>query len=136
MYVLHAGTFRLAEFPHPYPVNSAEQVIEDLPNFIIYFNGELSQKRAGLFGADYPFLSEKWKKSNVDTIFSLFNIMGLIVGIMLVFQFGPAWLFDPNIGPFLFNKLVIPVGLLVPISAGFLALLVGYGLLKFVGVLA
>ncbi|MEK5067098.1 YjiH family protein [Sporosarcina sp. FSL K6-1508] len=87
-------------------------------------------------GAVYPFISGKWKKSNVDTIFSLFNIMGLIVGIMLVFQFGPAWLFDPNMGPFLFNKLVIPVGLLVPIGAGFLALLVGYGLLEFVGVLA
>ncbi len=87
-------------------------------------------------GAIYPFLSGKWKKSNVDTVFSLFNIVGLIVGIMLVFQFGPAWLFDPNMGPFLFDKLVIPVGLLVPIGAAFLALLVGYGFLEFVGVLA
>lgn len=87
-------------------------------------------------GAIYPFLSGKWKKSNVSIVFSLFNIIGLIVGIMLVFQFGPAWLFDPNMGPFLFDKLVIPVGLLVPIGAGFLALLVGYGLLEFVGVLA
>lgn len=38
-------------------------------------------------------------------------------------------------GPFLFNKLVIPVGLLVPIGAVFLALLVGYGLLEYIGVL-
>lgn len=87
-------------------------------------------------GTIYPFVSGKWKKSNVDTIFSLFNIMGLVVGIMLVFQFGPAWLFDPNIGPFLFDKLVIPVGLLIPIGAAFLALLVGYGFLEFIGVLA
>ncbi|AMQ08641.1 YjiH family protein [Sporosarcina psychrophila] len=87
-------------------------------------------------GAIYPFVSGKWKKSNVNTIFSLFNIIGLIVGIMLVFQFGPAWLFEPNMGPFLFDKLVIPVGLLVPIGAAFLALLVGYGFLEFVGVLA
>ena len=87
-------------------------------------------------GTIYPFVTGKWKKSNVNTIFSLFNIIGLIVGIMLVFQFGPAWLFDPNMGPFLFDKLVIPVGLLVPIGAAFLALLVGYGFLEFVGVLA
>src|SRR5690606_38603706 len=32
-------------------------------------------------------------------------------------------------------KLVVPVGLLVPIGAVFLALLVGYGLLEYVGVL-
>jgi len=87
-------------------------------------------------GTIYPFVTGKWKKSNVNTVFSLFNIIGLIVGIMLVFQFGPAWLFDPNMGPFLFDKLVIPVGLLVPIGAAFLALLVGYGFLEFVGVLA
>ena len=35
------------EFPHLFPVDSAEQVIEDLPKFIAYFNGERSQKRLG-----------------------------------------------------------------------------------------
>ncbi|KQL21802.1 YjiH family protein [Cytobacillus solani] len=86
-------------------------------------------------GAVYPFLSGKWKKSAVDVVFSIFKAIGLIVGLMLVFNIGPAWLFDPDMGPFLFNKLVIPVGLLVPIGAIFLALLVGYGLLEYVGIL-
>lgn len=86
-------------------------------------------------GAIYPFVSGIWKKSTVNFIFSIFKVLGLFVGIMLVFNFGPTWLFDPNMGPFLFNKLVIPVGLLVPIGAVFLALLVGYGLLEFIGVL-
>ncbi|WP_370569616.1 IS3 family transposase [Sporosarcina sp. BP05] len=35
------------EFPHQFPVNSAEQVMEDLPNFIKYFNNDRSQKRLG-----------------------------------------------------------------------------------------
>lgn len=86
-------------------------------------------------GAVYPFLSGKWKKSAIDIVFSIFKAIGLIVGIMLVFNIGPAWLFDPDMGPFLFNKLVIPVGLLVPIGAIFLALLVGYGLLEYIGIL-
>jgi nucleoside recognition membrane protein YjiH len=60
--------------------------------------------------------------------------VGLVVGVMLVFDFGPAWLFEPDLGPFLFDALVVPVGLLVPIGAVFLALLVGYGLLEFIGV--
>ncbi|MFC5605008.1 YjiH family protein [Sporosarcina koreensis] len=88
-----------------------------------------------LAGAVYPFISGVWKKSTVDMVFSFFKVIGLVVGIMLVFNIGPAWLFEPSMGPFLLNKLVIPVGLLVPIGAVFLALLVGYGLLEFVGVL-
>ncbi|MGG0670977.1 YjiH family protein [Sporosarcina koreensis] len=88
-----------------------------------------------LAGAVYPFVSGTWKKSTVNMVFSFFKVIGLVVGIMLVFNVGPAWLFDPDMGPFLLNKLVIPVGLLVPIGAVFLALLVGYGLLEFIGVL-
>ncbi|MCM3636335.1 YjiH family protein [Sporosarcina luteola] len=88
-----------------------------------------------LAGAVYPFVSGTWKKSTVNMVFSFFKVIGLVVGIMLVFSVGPGWLFDPSMGPFLLNKLVIPVGLLVPIGAVFLALLVGYGLLEFVGVL-
>nr|WP_084226112.1 IS3 family transposase [Planococcus salinarum] len=33
------------EFPHLFPIDSAGQVIDDLPKFIAYFNGERSQKR-------------------------------------------------------------------------------------------
>lgn len=88
-----------------------------------------------LAGAVYPFFSGTWKRSTVDIVFSFFKVIGLIVGIMIVFEFGPAWLFRPDMGPFLFNKLVISVSLLVPIGAVFLAMLVGYGLLEFVGVL-
>lgn len=35
------------EFPHFFPIDSAEQVMEDLPKFIAYYNGERSQKRLG-----------------------------------------------------------------------------------------
>jgi nucleoside recognition membrane protein YjiH len=86
-------------------------------------------------GAVYPFASGTWRKSTVNIVFSLFKVIGLFVGIMIVFGFGPAWLFSPDMGPFLFDKLVISVGLLVPIGAVFLALLVSYGLLEFIGVL-
>src|SRR5699024_8985112 len=73
--------------------------------------------------------------SRLKTLFAFLNVLGLATGIALVFNVGPAWLFDPDMGPFLFNKLVIPVGMIVPIGAVFLALLVGYGLMEFVGVL-
>jgi len=86
-------------------------------------------------GAIYPFVAGTWRRSPVDGVFSAAKVVGLVVGVMLVFGIGPGWLFEPDLGPFLFDKLVVPVGLLVPIGAVFLAMLVGYGLLEFVGVL-
>nr|WP_307327021.1 YjiH family protein [Evansella vedderi] len=86
-------------------------------------------------GAAYPFVAKTWNKDKVNMTLSGLKVLGLIVTIMLVFGFGPAWLFDPSMGPFLLNSLVTPVGLLVPIGAVFLALLVSYGLLEFIGVL-
>jgi nucleoside recognition membrane protein YjiH len=105
-------------------------VQEHVPAVLPYFALALI-----LAGAVYPFVSGTWKRSIVDKVFSAFKVVGLVVGVMLVFDFGPAWLFEPDMGPFLFDKLVVPVGLLVPIGAVFLALLVGYGLLEYVGVL-
>lgn len=87
-------------------------------------------------GAIYPFATGNWRRSGTDTVFAFARIVGLVVGAMLVFDVGPAWLFADNMGPFLLNALVIPVGLLVPIGAAFLALLVGYGLMEFIGVVA
>ncbi|MEC1521116.1 YjiH family protein [Neobacillus niacini] len=87
-----------------------------------------------LLGAIYPFVTRSWNKDVVTTVFSILKIFGLVTAIMLVFNFGPKWFFDPNMAPFLFNKLVISVGLLVPIGSVFLALLVGYGLLEFIGI--
>ncbi|GGC83255.1 histidine transporter [Thalassobacillus devorans] len=88
-----------------------------------------------VLGAAYPFYNQSWNKDAVNMVLSFFKLLGVLVAVMLIFNFGPGWLFDPSMGPFLFEKLVIPVGLLVPIGAVFLALLVGYGLLEFIGVM-
>lgn len=88
-----------------------------------------------LLGAIYPFYTKTWNKDRLSIFFSIFKVIGLVVACLLVFKVEPKWLADPDMGPFLFNKLVVSVGLLVPIGSVFLALLVGYGLLEFIGVL-
>jgi nucleoside recognition membrane protein YjiH len=88
-----------------------------------------------LMGAIYPFINKSWNKDTVSIVFSVLKLFGLIVTLMVLFSLGPAWLMAPSMAPFLFEKLVISVGLLVPIGAVFLALLVGYGLLEFIGVM-
>lgn len=86
-------------------------------------------------GAIYPFASGRWRRGRTNTVFALLNIVGLVAAVMLVFDVGPAFLFDPDLGPFLYNSLVIQVGLIVPIGAIFLALLIGYGLMEWIGVM-
>lgn len=87
-----------------------------------------------LAGTVLPFVTGRWKASPLRMAFAFLNILGLVVGVVLVTQTGPDWLMAKDMGPFLFNSLVIPVGLIVPIGAVFLALLVGYGLMEFIGV--
>ena len=88
-----------------------------------------------ILGGIRPFIVKTWNKDKVTTVFSLLKILGIIVAFMAYFNLGPSLLFTPDMLPFLFGKLVIPVGLIVPLGAVFLAFLVGYGLLEFVGVI-
>lgn len=87
-----------------------------------------------LAGTIMPFATGGWKASKLRMVFAFANVVGLVVGAILIFGGGPAWLTEDSMGPFLLNKLVIPVGLIVPVGAVFLALLVGYGLMEFLGV--
>ncbi|PGK43909.1 YjiH family protein [Bacillus cereus] len=86
-----------------------------------------------IMGAIYPFYTKKWKASIVDICFSILKVVGVVFGVLYCLKVGPAWFFAPDVGPFLYEKLVISVSLLVPIGSAFLALLVGYGLLEFIG---
>ncbi|WP_257348461.1 YjiH family protein [Pseudalkalibacillus decolorationis] len=88
-----------------------------------------------LLGAIYPFVTKTWKKDKVNIVFSFLKVFGFVAALIIYLNIGPEWLMNPSMGPFLFEKLVIPVGLVVPIGSVFLALLVGYGLLEFIGVL-
>ncbi len=86
-----------------------------------------------VLGTARPFVVGSWRASPLRTTFALFNIVGLGVAVLMLTS-QPSWLAAEDIGPFLWDSLVVPVGLIVPIGAVFLALLVGYGLMEFVGV--
>lgn len=88
-----------------------------------------------ILGAILPFKNKTWNKTKVDMVFSIFKLFGIVVAFMAIFNVGPALLFEKDMIPFLFNKLVIPVGLIVPVGSIFLAFLVSYGLLEFIGII-
>lgn len=88
-----------------------------------------------LLGTVRPFVTGSWRQSTLRTAFALLNIVGLAVAVCAAAGFYPGPLANPDIGPFLWEKLGIPVGLIVPVGAVFLALLINYGMMEFIGVL-
>ncbi|MGO1630622.1 MAG: YjiH family protein, partial [Staphylococcus equorum] len=88
-----------------------------------------------IIGALHPFINKKWNKSKTDIIFSLFKVLGVFIAFMIVFDFGPGFVLKESIGPFLYDKLAIPLSVLIPVGAILLTFLVGYGLLEFIGVI-
>lgn len=88
-----------------------------------------------LYGAFGPFIQGTWRRNMTQAIFSLLRVLGVVLAGMYLAGIGPASLFAPDMLPFLFDKLVLSVGLIVPIGALALGFLIGYGLLEFTGVL-
>ncbi|WP_323703589.1 YjiH family protein [Mammaliicoccus sp. Dog046] len=88
-----------------------------------------------LIGAILPVVRMDFRKSIMDFILVLFKVLGAVIGCMYVFKIGPSLLFHPDYGPFLFDKLMLPLSVLIPVGAIALSFLVGYGLLEFIGVL-
>jgi len=86
-------------------------------------------------GGVYPFISGSWNANTTQKVLSVLKLLGVITALMAFFSVGPALLFEKDMLPFLFGKLVVPVGLIVPVGAIFLAFLIGFGLLELVGVL-
>lgn len=88
-----------------------------------------------IIGAILPVIRMDFKKSFTDCVLVIFKLLGAVIGIMYVFKIGPQLLFDKDYGPFLFDKLMLPLSVLIPVGAIALSFLVGYGLLEFIGVL-
>lgn len=87
------------------------------------------------WGAASPFIKGGWRASTTTAVFSVLKVMGLVLALMYLSGTGPAVLFQKDMLPFLFDKLALTVGLIVPLGAVALAFLVGFGLLELVGVL-
>lgn len=87
-------------------------------------------------GAIYPLRRKFWRDGLGSIVFTIFKFLGLVLAIMVIFKLGPAALYEPFMLEFLWKALVIPVAILVPVGAIFMPLLVNYGLVELVGILA
>ncbi|TXS90269.1 YjiH family protein [Parahaliea maris] len=86
-------------------------------------------------GGVYPFITGSWNTNFTQKVFSILKVLGVVSALAAFSGVGPALLFAQDMLPFLFGKLVVPIGLIVPVGAIFLAFLIGFGLLELIGVL-
>lgn len=87
------------------------------------------------YGVGKPFINGSWRNSLTDIIFSFIKLLGLILATIYIFKLAPSFIMTKDMLPFLFDKLALSVGMIIPIGALVLAFLVGFGLLEMVGVL-
>ncbi|MDD7581478.1 YjiH family protein [Corynebacterium sp. LK2536] len=87
------------------------------------------------YGTWRSIANKNWEQGPLQAVFTVLNVVGLVVSFLMVIDKLPWVLGEEDLVPFLWNKIAVQVGLIVPIGGAFLALLIGYGLLEFVGVL-
>lgn len=111
------------------PIDHIVTYIRKIPYFEMVYPGIII-----ILGAILPFYRKTWNKDTVTTVFSIFKILGIVVFALVAFNLGPASFHTPGMLPFVYKKVVVPVTTLVPVGAVFLAFLINYGLMEFVGV--
>lgn len=111
------------------PIDHIVTAIRSIPNF-----GPVYGTAIVIIGAILPFIRKTWNKDLVTTVFSIFKLIGILVVIVFLTGWGPARWHDGDMLPFVYNKVVLPVTSLVPVGAVFLAFLINYGLMEFIGV--
>lgn len=111
------------------PIDHIVSVLHSIPNF-----GKVYAAIIVIVGAILPFVRKTWNKDKVTLVFSIFKVLGIGVIGMALFGWGPEGFHTPDMLPFVFNKVVIPVTTLVPVGAVFLSFLINYGLMEFIGV--
>ena len=89
-----------------------------------------------VIGAILPFIRKTWNKDKVTIAFSFLKLLAIPFLAIWIFKpdFIPEVWFRDDMMPFIYNKVVLPVSTLVPIGAIFLAFLIGYGLMEFIGI--
>ena len=88
-----------------------------------------------IYGIIKPIRDKSFNANLTNKILTVLKVVGFVLACLYVTNTAPASLMAKDMLPFLFDKLALPVGMIVPIGAVMLSFLLGFGLLEMVGVL-
>lgn len=112
------------------PIDHVVTYVKKIPYFIPIYTGLIVT-----LGAILPFIRKTWNRNLTEIIFSMLKILGIPLVIMAILNKGPEFLMADDVIPFVYNKVVVTVTMVIPIGSVFLAFLVNYGLMEFIGTL-
>ncbi|SHM89352.1 nucleoside recognition GATE domain-containing membrane protein YjiH [Caldanaerovirga acetigignens] len=124
--------------------NSSSIMVDHIIAFInrtVPFFGPIFTVCIAIVGGLYPWYKGTYKKDIAAFILSVFGLIGIpmaflgALSFMKIATIGPQWLMRPDMLPFVFEKVVMAVTMIVPIGSVFLTFIISYGLLEFAGVL-
>lgn len=111
------------------PIDHLLTLIHQIP----YFN-QVYPLLLVFVGIFLPFTTGSFKESWLNKFFAFLNLLAVPFVLFGIFNFGPPALLEENMIPFILNKVVLSVCTIVPVGSIFLAFMVSYGLMEFVGV--
>jgi len=79
--------------------------------------------------------AEWWKPFSTSKPMTLVRVVAVPLALMYTFHVGPAVILQDGVSDLMWNTLAFSVGVIIPIGAALLVLLVRYGFLEFVGTL-
>jgi nucleoside recognition membrane protein YjiH len=85
-------------------------------------------------GGVLPWIDKIYRKGAAAFVISVFRTLGIPITLMAFFHVGPDWLLEPGLLPFVWEKIVIPVTVIVVLGSLFLTFIITFGLLEFVGI--
>lgn len=88
-----------------------------------------------VYGVARPIIDGQWRQNRTVLVLTFLKAAGALLGAGYLLGLVPDVLMQVDMLPFLFDKLALPVAMIVPIGALILAFLLGFGLLEMVGVL-
>ena len=88
-----------------------------------------------IVGGILPWFDKTYRKGTAAFVISIFRALGVPVAIMAFFNVGPAWLLDPGMLPFVWDKIVVAVTVIVAIGSIFLTFIITFGFLEFTGMI-
>lgn len=83
-------------------------------------------------GGIMPIMNGSYKKSKFNFAFTIIKLFGTVIGFMAVFNVGPAAVMRADMIPFLYNSVVIPIALMIPVTGIAYVLLLNFGLVEFI----
>ncbi|HSW40867.1 MAG TPA: YjiH family protein [Acidobacteriota bacterium] len=131
--------FGILLFFVPIPINGVNSI--PLDHLITFINtvaphfGPLFTLCIVVTGGIVPWFTGTFRKGTTAFVISLFRALGVPVAVMAFFGMGPAWLLDPGLLPFVWERIVVSVTVIVVIGSIFLTFIIAFGLMEFVGMI-